>query len=173
MTPRKPPNVSVPDWVERQIRTATANGAFENLPGAGKPIPNLDRPQDDLAWIANYLKRENVDVTGLLPPGLALAKEVESLPMRLLGERTELHARRVIEDLNGRILRALAAPQVGPPLRVRTVRVEAAVTQWRADRAALAEAAAAARAEAAAAAVPANSVRRRGWRRRVVISCVD
>ena len=63
MTQRKPPNVSVPDWVERQIRTAQAQGAFANLPGAGKPIPDLDRPQPELAWIAGYLRREDVDAT--------------------------------------------------------------------------------------------------------------
>ncbi|MDT4950518.1 MAG: hypothetical protein QOJ37_3113, partial [Pseudonocardiales bacterium] len=33
MTDRKPQNVSFPDWVEGQIRTAEADGAFANLPG--------------------------------------------------------------------------------------------------------------------------------------------
>lgn len=144
MTPRKPPNVSVPTWVERQIRDAAQSGAFDDLPGAGKPLPNFGRTHDDLAWLAAYLRRENVEIDALLPPALALAKEVEQLPLRLLRERSETRARELIETLNGRVLRALAAPQIGPPLRVRPVRVDAALEQWRRDRQALDDLAAAA-----------------------------
>ena len=161
MTTRKPPSMSVPDWIERQIRTAQAQGAFDNLPGAGKPIPNLDRPHE-LAWVAEYLRREDVDVAGLLPPGLALAKEVEVLPARLAKERSETKVRAVVENLNTRITRAHLAPQVGPPLRVRTLDVEAVVEQWRAARA---EIAAIRAAERAAAPAPIEPVRRRWWRR--------
>lgn len=138
MTKRKPPNMTWPGWVEHQVRTAEAAGAFDNLPGKGKPIPDLDRPQDDLAWVANYLRRENVDVAALLPPALALAKEVEVLPERLLKERSEHAVRELIEDLNDRIVRAHRLPQSGPPMRVGRVDVETVVGRWRADRAALA-----------------------------------
>ena len=131
MTRRKPPNVSFPGWVERQIRTAEASGAFDHLPGKGKPIPDLDRPQPELAWVAGYLRRENIDTAELLPPALALAKEVEQLPARIQRERSEPGARRYVEDLNDRIRQAHARPQVGPPVRVRPVDVEAAVRQWR------------------------------------------
>jgi hypothetical protein len=136
MTNRKPPNMTFPGWIEQQIRVAEAEGAFDNLPGAGKPIPHLDRPQPDLAWVAEYLRRENVDVAELLPPALALAKEVEDLPRRLAGAPTESRARRLVEDLNERIDREYARPQVGPPLRVKRVNLEAALEQWRADQAA-------------------------------------
>jgi Domain of unknown function (DUF1992) len=140
MTRRKPPTVSIPTWVERQIHEASAQGAFDNLPGAGQPLPNLGRSHDDLAWMAAYLKRENVEIDALLPPSLALAKEVEQLPMRLLRERSAARARSLIEDLNKRILRALAAPQIGPPLRARPVDVEAVLAQRHADLEALAAA---------------------------------
>ena len=173
MTERKPPNVSFPDWVERQIRTAEQRGAFRDLPGSGKPIPDLDRPRDDMAWIVEKLRREQVDIAGVLPPALALAKQVEDLPQRLSRERAEPRVRALVADLNERIQRALLAPQIGPPVRVRPVDVEQAVTRWRADRAAAATAAAeaaAAAAEAAAASgqdadLPARR-RRRPWRRR-------
>lgn len=164
MTRRRPPNVSIPTWVERQIRDANAKGAFDNLEGSGKPLPNLGRSHDDLAWMAAYLKRENVEVDALLPPALALAKEVENLPVRLLRERSEQRARAVVEDLNARILRALAAPQIGPPLRARPVDVEAALAQRRAGLDAL-EALEAL--EAADAGAPVETPARRGrWRRR-------
>lgn len=135
MTTRKPPGVSFPGWIERQIRSAEAQGAFENLSGAGKPIPDIDRPRGDLDWLAGYLRREEVEVTGLLPPALALAKEVEELPRRLLRERSEYRVRSIVEELNERIRRAQLAPQDGPPFRVRTVKSDAALEQWRSDRA--------------------------------------
>jgi hypothetical protein len=134
MTTRKPPSMSFPDWVESQIRTAEADGAFKNLPGKGKPIPDIDRPQHEMAWVANYLQREGVDVAGVLPPGLALAKEVEVLGPRLQKERSEPRVRAVVEDLNQRIRQALLRPQDGPPIRVRPVDVDAAVEQWRTAR---------------------------------------
>jgi Domain of unknown function (DUF1992) len=37
MTERKPPGVSWESWFEEQIRRAREDGAFDNLPGAGKP----------------------------------------------------------------------------------------------------------------------------------------
>lgn len=162
MTTRKPPTVSFPDWVEHQIREAERNGAFENLPGKGKPIPDLDRVPHELAWVANYLRRENVDVAGLLPPALALAKEVETLRVRLLAERAEARAREIVDDLNARIARGHAAPQVGPPLRVKLVDADAAVAQWRTDRADLE----AAQPEPAVSDAPEAALRRRTWWRR-------
>jgi hypothetical protein len=148
--------MTFPGWVEQQVRQAEAEGAFENLPGAGRPIPDLDRQHDDLAWLAGYLRREDVDVVEILPPSLQLAKEVETLPDRLAGLASESRVRAVITDLNERIDAAYARPQVGPPLRVKKVRVDDAVEQWRAARPPV----------PAPAAVPSPAVRRRWWRRR-------
>jgi DnaJ-like protein len=162
MTQRKPPNVSFPDWVERQIRDAQAKGDFENLPGAGKPLPDRNRPRHDLTWVADYLQRENVDVAALLPPALALAKEVEVLPERLLKERSEASVREIVADLNQRIRAAHRAPQDGPPVRVYPVAVEELVEQWSAAKAALD----AARSRPVAASPPPPARRRRFGRRR-------
>jgi hypothetical protein len=131
---RKPPTMTFPGWVEHQVRRAEAEGAFDDLPGAGRPIPDLDRQHDDLAWLAGYLRREDVDVVEVLPPALQLAKEVERLQERLAGIASESRVRAVIADLNERIDAAYARPQVGPPLRVKKVRVDDAVEQWRAAR---------------------------------------
>jgi hypothetical protein len=133
MTRRKPANMDFPGWVEQQIRAAEAEGAFEALPGAGRPITDLG---DDSTWLANYLRRENVDVADLLPPALRLAKEVDTLDERLLAARSDPAARRLVEDLNRRIDEAYARPQVGPPLRVKKVDVDAALERRRAALAA-------------------------------------
>src|SRR5215468_8961850 len=41
MTERKPSGMSWETWIEAQIRVAREEGAFDNLPGAGKPLHNL------------------------------------------------------------------------------------------------------------------------------------
>jgi len=46
MTQRKPPGTSWETWIDAQIRVAAEKGAFDNLPGAGKPLPNLDEAYD-------------------------------------------------------------------------------------------------------------------------------
>jgi len=129
--------MTFPDWVEAQIRAAEDAGAFENLPGKGKPIPGLGRPRDDMAWIAGKLRSENVDIADVLPPSLALAREVERLPDRVARLVSESQIRDLVDDLNVRIRRAHLAPQVGPPMRVGRVDVEQVVTDWRTARAAM------------------------------------
>jgi hypothetical protein len=169
MTQRKPPNMSFPDWVERQIQTAQAQGAFDNLPGAGKPLRGLDRPGDGMSWVADYLRRENVDVAALLPPALALAKEVELLAESLPKQRSESQVRALVEDLNARIRRAHQRPQDGPPLRVTTVNIDDMVALWRSARASAEEAARAAITETAAQPSHTHRTRvesRRRWFRR-------
>ena len=37
-------------FVDYLVKKATADGAFENLPGEGKPIADLDEPYDELWW---------------------------------------------------------------------------------------------------------------------------
>jgi hypothetical protein len=134
VTERKPARLSFPDWVEGQIRAAENEGAFDNLPGKGKPIPGLGRPRDDMAWIAQKLRAENVDIAEVLPPSLALAREVERLGERVRPLRSEREVRKVVDELNARIRRALLGPQVGPPMRVGRVDADDVVAQWRADR---------------------------------------
>jgi len=131
MTTRKPPGVRFPDWIEAQIQAAQRAGAFTDLPGAGKPIPGIDRPQDEMEWIVKRLRCENIDLASVLPPALALAKEVELLPERVQKLTSEAQVRDLVEDLNERIRYAPAPTQDGPPFRVRTVNVDAAVERWR------------------------------------------
>lgn len=134
MTQRKPPGVSILGWVERQIRDAQLRGSFDNLPGQGRPIPGLNEPHDDLDWIAAKLRRENLSVAAVLPPALALAKEVEDLPDRLAREKSESRVRAIVAELNDRISQAHRRPQEGPPLRVMPRDVDRVVADWRATR---------------------------------------
>lgn len=115
--------------IDRQIREATERGDFDNLPGAGKPLPGNNEPLHEDWWLKGYIHREQI--TGVLPPGLALRKEVETLPEILDRKRTETEVRECVEDLNARILTARRGPVPGPPVLVNLVDVEAAVNRWR------------------------------------------
>ena len=49
------PAIRYVDPVERSIRDAIARGEFDNLPGAGRPIPDLDRQYDPDWWARRQL----------------------------------------------------------------------------------------------------------------------
>ena len=79
MTERKPPGTSWESWIEAQIRVAQEQGAFDNLPGAGKPLPNMDQEYDPMWWVKQLAEREQLS---LLPPSLELARKVETRARR-------------------------------------------------------------------------------------------
>jgi hypothetical protein len=132
MTERKPPGMPVEHWVDRQIRQAQERGDMDNLPGAGKPLPK--RSGDALEWVRQKLRDEGYDTTALLPPSLALPKEVAELPQRLATIRTEREVRAIVEDINKRILDVHRKPQVGPPLRLGPLNADDVVQDWRDSR---------------------------------------
>jgi hypothetical protein len=158
MTERKPPGVSFENWVDRQIRESMDKGGFENLPGTGKPIRDLETPYDEV-WITRKLKAEGVPTDELLPTPLKLRKEIEELRTRLAKLHGERSVREVVKDLNVRIGDWIRVPVGGPPVHVVPVDVEKTVEQWRQDRAAQAAAA------AAVAAAPTKPARPRWWHR--------
>lgn len=43
--------------VDRVIREAMERGEFEDLPGAGKPIPGAGTKDDELWWVRRWLRR--------------------------------------------------------------------------------------------------------------------
>ncbi len=155
MTERRPQGITTGDWIERQIREAEARGEFADLPGAGKPLDL--KPTSDYDYVAKVARREQLDSLAFLPASLRLAKEVEDLQDRVRREPTEARVRAVVEELNRQIREEIPKPQVGPPLRVRPVNVDAVVDAWRAEREA--------RAAELAAAAPTPSFREEPKRR--------
>src|SRR5215217_7769125 len=65
--------------IDRQLREAQERGEFDNLEGAGKPLPDAGREYDEDWWVKDWLRREG-DGSGVLPATLALRREVEDLP---------------------------------------------------------------------------------------------
>jgi hypothetical protein len=115
--------------VDAQIRAAEARGAFDNLPGAGKPIPRLMDPDDELWWIKGFVEREKVPTELLLPPSLAMRREIERLPETVRAMRSEEAVREHVEDLNTRIRRWIQIP-VGPQVPLAPVDVDKIVAAW-------------------------------------------
>ena len=132
MTERKPPGVSFETWVDRQIREARDRGEFDNLPGSGRPLADIDGEHDELWWIRRWLKRENV---GFTPPAIALRKAVEDMLDNVGRLRTERAVRNVVDELNEQI-RAMnrVPPTEGPPTSLMPLDVEAVVERWRQER---------------------------------------
>ena len=119
--------------VDKAIQEAEARGEFANLPGAGKPLPGIGQPLREDWWLHQQATRENIGLDAL-PPALRLGKEREALPDKLDALDDETAVRAVIEELNGRIRKALIGPIDGPPLRFGPIDADEAVAAWRERR---------------------------------------
>lgn len=95
--------------IEEKIRKAEAEGAFDNLAGAGKPLPHVDDPENELI---NRVMREN----GAAPAFVPLHKELTRLRAEL-AETSDREARRTIirkmAELDTRIALSVAEWQRG------------------------------------------------------------
>jgi len=130
MTERKPPEISFASWIDQQINEAAERGAFDNLPGAGKPLPKRGEADDGQAWLRDKLRREGVSAEELLPTPLRLRKEVERLTDTVQDLRSEQDVREVVKGLNQRILAWRRIPE-GPPVYLPLVDEETMVARWR------------------------------------------
>src|SRR5262245_9993354 len=116
---------------EERIQAARAEGQFENLPGFGKPIPGIDDPHDDLWWVKDKLKREQLSS---LPPALAIRLDVEKSLEAIAHLATEQQVRQAVTALNDRIRKASFGVTWGPPVDVVPLDVDEVVMQWREAR---------------------------------------
>jgi hypothetical protein len=111
MTERKPPGMSFETWVDTQISQGMARGDFDGLSGAGKPLPRSALDETGYEWVVAKARRENLDLSGMLPPGLALRKERDDLPRRAEELPSEAAVRALAEDYNDRVRAFWRRPQ--------------------------------------------------------------
>jgi hypothetical protein len=111
------------DWVEEQIEDAQKRGVFDNLPGAGKPLPDLDEPYDEMWWVKKKLREENLS---LLPDALEVRLQLD----KAFEAKTETELRATLAELNEKIARLNSRVTSGPPTTLAQVDVEAAVRRW-------------------------------------------
>ncbi|MYM57413.1 J-domain-containing protein [Thalassovita mangrovi] len=74
------------DLINAKIAKAEAEGAFDNLEGAGKPLPECDDPENALL---NRLVKE----AGGVPEFVSLSRELQKLreELRETGDRSRRH----------------------------------------------------------------------------------
>ena len=60
----------IPSLADRRIREAMERGEFDDLPGAGEPIPDLEDSYDPDWWAKKWVQRQ-----GLSPEELAALLE--------------------------------------------------------------------------------------------------
>jgi hypothetical protein len=128
---RKPPGVSWESWIDRQIREGMERGEFDDLPGHGKPIRDLDRPRDEMWWVKDKLRREAVSY---LPPTLAVRKELDDARDRIAETDSEATVRDIVAAINGRIVAVNSRVTDGPPSTLVPLDVEQVVEAWKASR---------------------------------------
>ncbi|HET6953114.1 MAG TPA: DUF1992 domain-containing protein [Acidimicrobiales bacterium] len=150
-------------YVEIVIQQAIRRGEFDDLPGAGKPLPGLDQHDPDW-WIRRKIEQERL--TGLGPPALSLRVEAAELDDRLDRMHREQEVREALDDFNSRIVEARRQLLGGPPVVTPTRDVEAGVAAWRDRREARSQAAAEEAERRRAAEESARRQRRARWWRR-------
>jgi hypothetical protein len=133
MTERKPPGTNWETWIDAQIRVATEAGAFDNLPGAGKPLPNLSQEHDPLWWVKQLVRREQISV---LPPSLELLRKVETELAAIEKLHDEATVRHRVAALNVEIAKVNATVVEGPPTRLGVLDVDQVLARWRRARSA-------------------------------------
>lgn len=115
------------------VRDAMAQGKFDNLKYAGKPIPGLGESYDPDWWVKGLLQRENIH--GLGPPAILLRTEDAQLDETIDAQYTEQQVRDLLQDFNRRVIDARRQLQGGPPVITKTRDVDAEVERWRQRRA--------------------------------------
>ena len=117
-------------WVDLQVQRAIERGEFDDLPGAGKPLPPMDN--DPNWWLKKLIERERI--TGVLPEALQLRKDDAELDALLDRQASEHVVRELLETFNKRVVNARRQLQGGPPVITPTRDVEAEVAAWRQRR---------------------------------------
>ncbi len=114
--------------LDKAIREAAERGEFDNLPGAGKPLPMRNSGDPDW-WLKALMEREQIspDLT------VSLRREADDFPGSLLDLPSEEAVRAVLEDYNARVTADWMRPRIGKtsPIVARRVDVDAMLTAWR------------------------------------------
>jgi hypothetical protein len=119
--------------IDRQLREAQERGEFDNLQGLGKPLPDAGREYDEDWWVKDWLRREG-SASGVLPPTLALRREVEDLAQIVDRLGFEAAVRERVAEVNVRIGRAKAGLLEGPPVVLPLLDADEVVLGWRQRR---------------------------------------
>ncbi len=113
---------------ENRIREAQREGQFDDLPGAGRPLPDLDGQYDPMWWVKKKVRREQLAERS---PAREVESAVSAGLTEAMGMRTEEAVREWVEMINRKIRHANATHVRGPAPRVAPLDPEEVVRQWR------------------------------------------
>jgi hypothetical protein len=128
VTERKPAGKSWESWREELIQRAHEEGAFDNLPSAGKPLADLGESYDPDWWVKKLVQREKIS---MLPPSLELCAGRGRNRADLEAFRRS-RCPRAIRALNAEIARVNARAKA--PTRLAPLEADTIVAEWRAAR---------------------------------------
>jgi hypothetical protein len=127
----KKPGEGHESYVERLIREAQEEGAFDALAGRGKPLPLTGGELPEAWWIKEKLKREKLSI---LPDAIAIRHDAEALVAELARTDDEQVVRARLVAMNARIRRLNATAISDPPTSLAPFDVDAVVARWREGR---------------------------------------
>lgn len=81
------------DLINARIEAAEQDGAFDNLPGAGKPLPECGDTENELI---NRLVRES----GGVPEFISLARELQQLREELREISDRSHRQEILKEMS-------------------------------------------------------------------------
>jgi hypothetical protein len=81
------------DLINARIQAAEKDGAFDNLKGAGQPLPACDDPENA---VINRIMKDN----GAVPAFVSLSQELAKLRQELLETADRTERRRVMQDIS-------------------------------------------------------------------------
>ncbi|GLI02845.1 DnaJ family domain-containing protein [Phytohabitans aurantiacus] len=122
----------IESMIEARIKAAQRDGEFDDLPGAGKPIPGKGEPYDENWWVKDFIRREGIGEV-MLPASIKLARDVEQLPERIRKLPSEQRVRETVAELNSRITDYHLRPS-HPFVSVRRVDADEMAAAWRAAK---------------------------------------
>lgn len=127
--PKRRPGERYEGYVERLIREAQEDGAFDNLPR--KPLPLTGGELPEAWWIKEKLKREKLSA---LPESLAIRHEAEAVLQEVARLDDERLVRERLDAMNAKIRKLNRTMVSGPPTSLAPFDVDAVVARWRAAR---------------------------------------
>ena len=81
------------DLISAKIREAEARGEFDDLPGAGKPLPKVENPENA---VVDRIMKEH----GAVPPFVSLSKELAKLREELAETGDRDRRREIMEAIS-------------------------------------------------------------------------
>lgn len=124
------PSEPLDRYVDRIIREAQEEGAFDGIGGPDRRLP-LTGALEEAWWVKEKLKREKLSD---LPDALAVRREAEEVLAGLARESDERVVREKLLALDARIRKINRTTVAGPPTSLAPLDVEALVAHWRAQR---------------------------------------